>query len=118
MEVCCLNLLTANLQTCVLFLLFVLEKLHLLSFFMLLCQVRHEKLINQECKVKIFILQTIYSKILWKFIFAIAEEKTFFFCPGHFGRGSYLDFYSRFTFTNLRKIQQYESTQRRPVVAQ
>ena len=85
MEVCCLNLLTANLQTCVLFLLLVLEKLHLLSFFMLLCQVRHEKLINQECKVKIFILQTIYSKILWKFIFAIAEEKTFFFAQAILG---------------------------------
>lgn len=77
MEIRCLNLVRANLQTCVLFLLFVLEKLHLLSFFMLLCQVRHEKRINQECKVKIFILQTIYSKILS--IFAIAEEETFFF---------------------------------------
>ena len=115
MEIRCLNLVRANLQNCVLFLLFVLEKLHLLSFFMLLCQVRHEKRINQECKVKIFILQTIYSKILS--IFAIAEE-LFFFCPGNFGRGSNLDFYSRFTFVNLRKIQQYESTQRRLVVAQ
>ena len=81
MEIRCLNLVRANLQTCVLF-LFVLEKLHLLSFFMLLCQVRHEKRINQECKVNIFILQTIYSKILS--IFAIAEEETFFFLPRQF----------------------------------